>query len=112
MCHAQRIAYRFRYIAAVDVRTITISLLGVLDAPMGLTMTGIDYFVDDRQVRETNILASTENQKKDSLYSRTRAMVKRNSSAEGRTAQEIHRRGQGKVPSTCGGDRSCITALF
>ena len=64
MCHAQRIAYRFRYIAAVDVRTITISLLGVLDAPMGLTMTGIDYFVDDRQVRETNILASTEKQKK------------------------------------------------
>ena len=24
--HAQRIAYRFRYIAAVDMRTITISL--------------------------------------------------------------------------------------
>ena len=78
---------------------------------MGLTMTGTDYFVDGGQVRETNILARTEKPKKDSVYNRTRAMVKRNTSAEGRTAQEIHRRGQGKVPSTCDDDRSCITAL-
>ena len=80
---------------------------------MGLTMTGINYFVDGRQVREANILASTEKREKDGVvYSGTRAMVKRNTSAEGRTAQEIHRRGQGKVPSTCGDNRSCITALF
>ena len=79
---------------------------------MGLTMTGINYFVDGRQVREANILASTEKREKDSVYSGTRAMVKRNTSAEGRTAQEIHRRGQGKVPSTCGDGGSCKTALF
>ena len=79
---------------------------------MGLVMTGTDYFVAGGQVRETNILASTENRKKDSVYSMARATVKRNTSAEGRTAQEIHRRGQGKVPSTYGDDRSCITALF
>ena len=72
---------------------------------MGLAMTGIDYFVDGGQVRETNILACTEKQKKDSLCGRARAAVKRNTSAEGRTAQEIHRRGQGKVPLTCGDDR-------
>ena len=77
---------------------------------MTLAMTGIDYFVDGGQVRETKILACSEKRKKDSLYSRARAIVK--PSAEGRTAQEIHRRGQGKVPSTCGDDRSCITALF
>ena len=79
---------------------------------MGLTMTGIDYYVDGSQVRETNILASTEKQKIDSIYNMARATVKRNTSAEGRTAQEIHRRGQGKVPSTCGDDRSCITVFF
>ena len=79
---------------------------------MGLTMTGINYFVDGRQVRKANILASTEKREKDSVYSGARAMVKRNTSAEGRTAQEIHRRGQGKVPSTCGDDRPCITVLF
>ena len=79
---------------------------------MTLAMTGIDYFVDGDQVREANILASTEKRKKDSLHSGARATVKRNTSAEGQTAQEIHRRGQGKVPSTCGDDRSCITTLF
>ena len=79
---------------------------------MGLVMTGTDYFVAGGQVRETNILASTEKRKKDSLYSMARAIVKRNTSTEGQTAQEIHWRGQGKVPSTCGDDRSCITALF
>ena len=80
--------------------------------PKGLVMTGTDYFVDDHHVREANILASTEKREKDSLYNMTRAMVKRNTSAEGRTAQEIHRRGQGKVPSTCGDGGSCKTALF
>ena len=79
---------------------------------MGLVMTGTDYFVAGGQVRETNILACTEKRKKDSLYSMARAIVKRNASAEGRTAQGIHRRGQGKVPSACGDDGSCITALF
>ena len=79
---------------------------------MGLVMTGTDYFVAGGQVRETNILASTEKRKIDSVYNMARATVKRNTSAEGRTAQETHRRGQGKVPATCGDDRSCITALF
>ena len=79
---------------------------------MGLVMTGTNYFVDGGQVRETNILASTEKPKKDSVYSMTRAMAKQNTSAEGRTAQEIHRRGQGKVSTTYGDGRSCKTALF
>ena len=56
---------------------------------MGLVMTGTDYFVAGGQVHETNILASTEKQKKDSVYSMARAVVKRNTSAEGPRRKSI-----------------------
>ena len=46
---------------------------------MGLAMTGIDYFVDGGQVRETNILVSTEHR----VISKTTRGARKHKAPEG-----------------------------
>ena len=106
MCDAQGIAHLFRHIPKVDMRTNTFGLYYVLDMSITLKCIGMDYFVDGGRGHQTKILVCKEKPQKDSLYKSGRAIVRRNTSAEGRTALEIHRRGWGKVLSTCGDDRS------
>ena len=112
MCHAQGIAHLFGYIPKVDMKTNTLGLQGVLDTSMCLKSIGMDYFVHGGRGHRPLILACTEKRQNRSLDASGRAIVRRNTSAEGRTTLEIHRRGWAKVLSMCGDDRRCITALF
>ena len=94
------------------METITISPKGVLDASIGLQSTGIDYFVDGGQGRESKKLIHAEKRKKDSLQARNRPIVRQNTFDEGQAVRGIHWRGRRKDSTTYGDDISCITALF
>ena len=87
------------------MKTNTLGLLGVLDTSMCLKSIGMDYFVHGGRGHQTIFLVCTEKPQNRSLDTTARAMVQRNTSAEGRTALEIHRRGWAKVLSMCGDDR-------
>ena len=73
---------------------------------MGLQSTGIDYFVDGGQGRESKKLIHAEKRKKDSLFARNRPIVRRNLFDEGRAVRRILRRGLRKGSTVCGDDRS------